>query len=191
MHKFNPINKKKLDNPERRKMLPPEIVLQKLGLKEDDDMADIGCGVGYFTFPAAEIISSENEIYAIDISEEMLEEVEKESKEKEIKNISLVKSTEYDLKLEDGKVSFALMVNVLHETDDKVRMLKEIHRILRTDGRIAIVDFEKKQTESGPPLDHRISKDEALELLKEAGFEFQKEEQFADTFYAIVAVKRV
>lgn len=191
MHKFDPINKKKLDSPERRKMLPPDAVLQKLGLKKDDDMADIGCGIGYFTFPATEIIDSKNNIYAIDISEEMLKEIEKASKEKDIKNISFIKSTEYDLKLEDEKVSFALMVNVLHETGDKVRMLKEINRILRPGGRIAIVDFEKKQTESGPPIDHRISKDEALEMLKEAGFEFEKEESFADVFYGVVGVKIV
>lgn len=190
MHKFNPINKKKLDNPERRQILPPDTVLQKLGLKEDDDMADIGCGIGYFTFPASEIIDSKNNIYAIDISEEMLIEVEKESKEKGIENISLIKSTEYDLKLEDEKVSFALMVNVLHETDDKICMLKEIYRILKPSGRIAIVDFEKKQTQSGPPLEHRISKNEAMGLLKEAGFEFEKEEQFADIFYGIVALKK-
>ena len=190
MHKFDPINRKKLDSPKRREMLPPKTVLEKLGLKQDDDMADIGCGIGYFTFSAAEIIDSKHKIYAIDISDEMLEEVKKESQERDIENISLIKSTEDDLKLEDEKVNFALMVNVLHETGNKLRMLKEIYRILRPDGRIAVVDFEKKETESGPPLDHRISKDEALELLEDAGFEFYKEEQFADTFYGIVAVKK-
>lgn len=190
MHKFDPINKSKLDSPKRRQMLPPDIVLERLGLKEDDHMADIGCGIGYFTFPASEIIDPKNYIYAIDISQEMLEEVKKESKEKNIKNIRTIKSTENDLKLEDENVSFALMVNVFHELDEKSSMVKEIYRILKTDGRIAIVDFEKKQTQSGPPVEHRISKDETMKFLEDAGFEFEKQEEFADTFYGIVAVKK-
>ena len=189
MHKFDPINKNKLDNPQRRKMLPPEIVLEKLGLKEDDDMADIGCGIGYFTIPASKIISSENNVYAIDISDEMLQEVDRRSKEKDINNISIVKSSEYDLKLESEQVSFTLMVNVLHEIDDKVRMLKEVHRILKSDGRIALIEIQKKKTSCGPPMEHRIDEDEVLSLLKDAGFEFKKREEFADNFYGIVAVK--
>lgn len=38
---------------------------------------------------------------------------------------------------------------------------------------------------------NRISKDEAKDFLKEAGFECEKEEQFADTFYGIIAIKGV
>ncbi len=189
MHKFNPKNNSKLDNPKRRQMMPPSLILEKLGLSKDDDMADIGCGIGYFTLPAARMIHPENKVYALDIMNEMLDEVKARYEKEKINNITLMQTLEYDLKLEDEKVSFALLVNVLHEVDDKPRMLKEIQRILKNNGRIALIEFDKRQTESGPPVEHRIEQDEALKLLEKAGFQISKKQEFADTFYAITAIK--
>ena len=54
-HKFDAKNKHKLDNEKRRELLPPDETLIKLGLHEGDIMADIGCGIGYFTIPASKI----------------------------------------------------------------------------------------------------------------------------------------
>lgn len=189
MHKFNPINKEKLDNPWRREILPPKETLKRLGLKEEDSMADIGCGIGYFTIPAAEIINSNNKAYGLDILEEMLEEIKSRSDEKNINNIETIKTEEYDLKLEDETATFALMVNVLHEVKDKIRMLKEINRILKVKGKITIIEFEKKETKQGPPLDHRISFEEVSALLEGEGFKVAEKYEFGDTFYGVQGVK--
>ena len=73
-HKFDAKNRHKLDNPKRREMLPPEKTLIRLGLKQGDIVADIGCGIGYFTIPAANIVGDSGKVFAMDISPEMLEE---------------------------------------------------------------------------------------------------------------------
>ena len=75
-HKFSAKDKSKLDNPERRKILPPPITLEKLYLQKGDIVADVGCGIGYFNIPAAVIVGEMGKVYAIDISEEMLREVQ-------------------------------------------------------------------------------------------------------------------
>ena len=74
-HKFDAKNKHKLDNEKRRELLPPEEILIKLGLHEGDIMADIGCGIGYFTNPASKIAGDSGNIFAMDISPEMLQDV--------------------------------------------------------------------------------------------------------------------
>ena len=51
MHKFDASRAGLLDNEERRKFLPPEDILRKIGVREDTIFADIGCGTGYFTIP--------------------------------------------------------------------------------------------------------------------------------------------
>ena len=66
VHKFNPANKKKLDDPWRRENLPPILTLEKLGLIPGDTMADLGCGIGYFTIPAAEIVRESYKVFALD-----------------------------------------------------------------------------------------------------------------------------
>lgn len=187
-HKFNPINKNKLDNEWRRKNLPPVETLEKLGLKPDDSFADIGCGIGYFTIPAAKMIGS-NIAYALDTSAEMLAEVELRSTAAGVKNIETVKTTELDLLIPDESACFGLMVNVIHEVVDKNQFMEETSRIIKPGGKLVIIDWEKETTEMGPPVDHRIDSDEVKTMLKEIGFECQETINFAETFYGLVFVK--
>ena len=44
-----------------------------------------------------------------------------------------------------------------------------MQRVIKADGRIAIVDFKKEDTGFGPPVSHRISKEQAKRLFKEKG----------------------
>lgn len=189
-HKFNPINKKKLDNEWRRENLPPLETLEKLGLKPTDVFADIGCGIGYFTIPAAGMIGNQT-AYALDTSPEMLEEVGKRGSDAGVSNIVSTQTGEYNLKLPDESVTFALMVNVIHEIDDKLRFLKEIRRILKPGGKLAIIDWEKRATEMGPPVDHRIAREEITAMLKEISFECQETMSFTENFYGLVFAKTV
>ncbi len=188
-HKFDPSNQNKLDNPWRKQNMPPDETLQALGLEVNDIVADIGCGIGYFTMPIAKIVERTNKIYALDTSKEMLLEVKSRAKAAEIDNIITIETEEYDLKLSDETVSFSLLVNVLHEIEEKELFLKEIKRIMKQSGKIAIVEWEKKKTEFGPPVGHRIDRNDVKVLLKELDFAIIKETTFGDHFYGMVGLK--
>ena len=129
-HKFDAKNKHKLDNEKRRELLPPDETLIKLGLHEGDVMADIGCGIGYFTIPASKITGNSGNIFAMDISPEMLQDVGIKIKSNNISNIEIILTEENDLKLEDNKITFAFISTVLHEADEPENFLKEIKRII-------------------------------------------------------------
>ena len=188
-HKFDPINIKRLDNEWRRQNIPPLPTLEKLGLSSTDIVADIGCGVGYFTIPAAGMQDSEKMVYALDTSDQMLEEVKKRMSAAGVSNIISIKTSEYDLKLPDESVTFALLVNVLHEIEDKAQFITEVRRILVAEGKIAIIEWEKENMEMGPPKDHRIGKDETAALLRSSGLIVGGAIQLASEFYGLVAVK--
>lgn len=188
-HKFDPININRLDNEWRRQNLPPLPTLEKLGLSSMDIVADIGCGVGYFTIPAAGMLESENMVYALDTSYQMLEEVKKRMSAAGVSNIVAIKTSEYDLKLPDESVTFALIVNVLHEIEDKAQFITEVTRILKPEGKIAIIEWEKENMEMGPPKEDRIGKDETIILLRSFGMRLSGSMQFADVSYGLVAVK--
>jgi len=188
-HKFEAKDKNKLDTEWRRQNLPPLPTLEKFGLKAADTFADIGCGIGYFTVPAAQFVDGQNKVYALDTSDEMLAEVEKRAKEAGVQNIVSVLTSEYDFNLPDKSVTFALMVNVLHEIEDKARFIREINRILTLNGKIAIIEWNKENADMGPPAEHRIGQDEAASLLNSLGFETGEPMEFAGKFYGLVAVK--
>ena len=70
------------------------------------------------------------------------------------------------------------------------RPIQDIKRILKVNGKIVIIEWEKKQTEMGPPIEHRIAEDEVISLLNSWEFVTQKRLQFADCFYGILALKK-
>ena len=185
-HKFDITNRKKLDSEERKRLLAPYETLTKLGYKKGDSIADIGCGTGLFTIPAAE---TGGKVYAIDVSEEMLSDVKKRAETARFNNITTVKSDEYDFKLVDNAVDFVLICTVLHEIDNKKCFLQEVSRICRKGGKIAVIDFNEMQTAYGPPLSHRITRKQVLELIADAGFFNASDMDISEAFYAVTALK--
>lgn len=187
MHKFDVKSRNKLDNPKRREMLPPEETLIRLGLHENDVMADIGCGIGYFTIPAAKIVGENGEVFAMDISPEMLGEVEIKVKDNNISNVKTILTEENDFKLENDKITVAFISTVLHEIEDKEKFLVGIKKLLSSKGRIAIVEWEKVKGEFGPPTEERLDKKDLKEILDKLGFSNISTISIGENFYGLIA----
>lgn len=188
-HKFDVEKRHKLDNPKRRELLPPLETLKKLGLSGGDIVADIGCGIGYFTIPAAEITGPEGKVYAIDVAEEMLKETRASASEKGYTNVELIKSDEYNLVLENDTVTYCFISNVLHEITDLKRFVKELNRILKSRGKLAIIEWKKVAGKWGPPVEHRLDNNMLISLLTDVGFIIDAQTDIGDDFHAIVATK--
>ncbi|EYE88883.1 methyltransferase [Fervidicella metallireducens AeB] len=189
-HKFHVSNKHKLDNEKRRELLPPEKILMDIGLRDGDKIADIGCGIGYFTFPASKIVGKSGRVYALDILPEMIEEIEQKIKENNSDNIITVLTEENNTKLEDNEVNYAFLCNVLHEAENKEVFLNEVKRIISKNGMISIVEWRKIDNEYGPPIDHRLDENHLRALLKDTGFNDVEVLHLNEHFYLVRGIKR-
>jgi ubiquinone/menaquinone biosynthesis C-methylase UbiE len=169
--------------------LPPKETLISLGLTDGLDFADIGCGIGYFTLPAATIIQPANVIYAIDPSAEMITEAKKRAEEAEIQHIQFICSEPLDFKIPNASVDFALLANVFHEISEKEPFLRQISAILRPGGKLALIEWNSRIREMGPPADHRISEEETDRWLLEGGFGEYKKMNIGEMFYGRVYIK--
>ena len=87
-HKFDINNMHKLDNPRRREVLPPDEILRKLNINKGDIFADIGCGIGYFSLPAAKLVGETGVVYALDIYSDMLKLLEEKVLLDQLANVS-------------------------------------------------------------------------------------------------------
>jgi len=190
-HKFNVKEMHKLDSFERRKILPPEEILIKAGLKIKDIFLDIGCGIGYFSIPASRIIGIEGKVFALDTSSEMLEELKRRIYKKNIKNIIPIFSEPYRFPLESNAGTFALISNVLHEVEDKISFLEETNRVLIRCGTLCIVEWQKKETERGPPLEDRINESEIKNLLEKTNYKLTNIHLIGDFFSLYISKKLV
>lgn len=187
-HKFDSRSSAKLDNEERRKRLPPETILQKFGISKGNIIADIGCGIGYFTLPASMLVGPEGKVFAMDISNEMLMQTQDKANLAKTGNIETILISENNFLLREKSVDVALVFFVLHEAQSPGHFLAEIHRIIKPGGKLAILDWEKREMPQGPPVAHRISSHDAAALMQNAGFSTTPVDIGAD-FYGLLGLK--
>lgn len=185
MHKFNPEHLERLMSEQRHLELSPEKVLREAGLKSGQIFADIGSGPGFFTIPAARIIGPMGIAFAVDTQAEML--IDLRDRRNPPDNVILMKSEEYELPLADFEADFTLLAFVLHETPDKVRLLREIRRVMKPGATLLVLDWVKKAEEKGPPLEERISDKEARSFVEDAGFDVVQLSPLTPSHYRIIA----
>ncbi|MCJ8014533.1 class I SAM-dependent methyltransferase [Paenibacillus sp. KQZ6P-2] len=185
--RFDPARIARLDNPERRKKLPPEQLLDLLDLTGSEDILDVGAGGGYFTFPAAE--RTRGTVYALDAQPEMLEHLKSRMPERTSGRIEIIQGEAEQIPMEDAKVDAVICSMVLHEVDPLEQGLREIRRVLRQGGRALCIEWERVETESGPPLNHRIASADMAGILEGMGFKVLSRQPWTEAYYSIVFEK--
>lgn len=133
-----------LDSNFRRRMQPPDKVIQRSGIKEGMRVLEVGCGSGAFTTFIARAVGEKRKVYALDIEEKMLEQLKNKllkPENKDIKNIELVHKSAYELPFDDNSLDLVCMITVLQEIPDRNRALKEIKRVLKPGGILAVTEL--------------------------------------------------
>jgi len=165
-HVFDPKHVAVLESEDRKTWQNPEKILELLKLKPDYVAADLGCGSGFFAVPLSRRVKK---VYGIDFQKEMLEFLEQKIQEQNIGNIEPLLSKENEIPLQNESVDLLLSVNTLHEFHDKNRIIKEIRRVLKPEGQVAMIDFKKEDTLFGPPVSIRVSKEQASRFFEKQG----------------------
>ncbi|HEX6817164.1 MAG TPA: methyltransferase domain-containing protein [Ktedonobacterales bacterium] len=186
--KFDPRQKERLLSADREARLHPKELLRTLGLKAGDSLADIGCGPGFFTIPAAELVGPDGQIVAADIQGEMLTTVRVRAAEQGLHNVRLVKASESDVPLRPGQFDVVLSAFVLHEVPRHATFLRKMALLLKPKGRLAVMEWQKRATEFGPPLEDRITPDELIADAQAAGLRMSKRQDLGDEQYLCVFV---
>ncbi|MEE8401508.1 MAG: class I SAM-dependent methyltransferase [Candidatus Hydrothermarchaeaceae archaeon] len=176
-----------------RDLLDPEKILTQAGLKRGNTFLDAGCGEGHFSFVASEIVGETGRVHAVDIYEEAINAVKKESHERGIGNIRAVSADlTKTMPITDGSIDMCLMADVFHGfvTNEEVdSSLGEIYRVLKDGGLFVVVEFKKIEDPIGPPLHVRLTPDEVKEILAPYGFKDGQIIEAGEYHYAITFTK--
>lgn len=187
VHKFDPANWRRLESPERRAALPPETILQRIGLQPGDVFVDVGAGSGYFALPAARIVGERGRVYAVDVARPMLDVIEGRLRGQGLP-VELVLSEELAIPLKSGIAEHVFTSTVLHEIarPDRIAFLTELARLLKPDGRLTVLDWAPvADRRMGPPSHIRIPQQDAVQLFEEADLPVVRAEPFGDEFYIV------
>jgi len=184
-HLFDPKHIAILESEDRRIWQSPDVILNAVEVKPSFIVADLGCGSGYFTVPLAK---RARKVYGIDVQKEMLDFLAEKTRKLKIKNVELLVSKPDEIPLENESIDLLLTVNTLHEFEDRERMIEEMKRVVKKGGKLLIVDFMKKETGFGPPVQIRVKKTEAIRLFEEKTLSLVKEKKLP-YHYLLVFVK--
>lgn len=107
-----------------------------------DTVLDIGCGSGFFTRAMARMVGNDGMVIAVDLQEEMLAKVrERAGREGLLPRIRTVKAAERSLNIATAiQADFALAFYVMHEVQDKERLLREAANALMPGGTLLLVE---------------------------------------------------
>lgn len=186
-HKFNPERAERLVSPERYQEIKPEKLLHRLGIPPGSTILDLGCGNGFFTFPAAMGMGEEGMVIAADTSEQMLTLLNRRMPPD---NVQVLQVEEVKIDVEDQSVDGVVAIALYHEFKTPLENLAEMSRVLKAEGKIMLMDWDPEtETERGPSKDHRISRPKAVKDLKTAGFTIISQENYLDDIWLVIAQK--
>ena len=185
-NKFEAARFKRLISVERRRRLPPKIILGEIGLRPGQVFVDIGAGPGFFSLPAAAIVGPQGRVIGLDVSPLMVAQLRKNAVRKKAANIRTGLILESGTKFPAG-ADFYFLANVFHEIDDRSAYLRSIRGRMTARSRLVIVDFLKKKTGHGPLLRDRVPLRTLRSRLAAAGFKVERVFRPNEEEYAVVA----
>jgi len=174
------------ENRDRRRWQNPEEILKEAGLNPRDVFVDVGCGVGFFTVPAARIVGNSGEVYGIDVNEEAIELLKERARREGLRMVLRVGLAE-EVTFCDHCADMVFFGIVLHDFKDPIRVLSNAKKMLKLSGRLVDVDWKKEPTVIGPPVHRRFSENDAESRMIRAGFKIKSIEDSGPYNYLIVA----
>lgn len=154
--------------------LDSDEIIQELNLNGDETFMDAGCGDGHNAIKVLEDYNHKGCVYAVDIYDASIEDMENYKKENNIKNLINIEAdiTEGIPGVDDESIDVILMVNVFHGFKASRKLdeaVEELKRIVKSDGKIAIMDYKAWDVPNGPPTKVRSSPDDLKTLFANHG----------------------
>ncbi len=154
----------------------PEKVIRQLFVAEGMTVADFGSGVGFYSLALARKVGEYGRVFAIDLMPDNLRKLKNEAGKAGLKNVDIVQG---DLESKNGSglvaasVDRIIIANTLFQTDSPDALVLEAKRVLKHDGRIAVIDWEESFGQIGPHPDHVVTKDQARKVFERHGFKLE------------------
>jgi ubiquinone/menaquinone biosynthesis C-methylase UbiE len=183
---------KNFESAERDSIQQPQKVLQFMGNLKGKKIMDIGAATGYFSVKFANAGAT---VIAADVSEGFQEYLKNRIEKEKIENIELRKIPYDNPLLKENEADIAFVANTYHHIENRVAYFSKVHKGLRPDGELIVLDYFKVEFEEkvqAPAMTMRVSVDEVIFELKKAGFDsFEIEVNLLAYQYIVRAKKKV
>ena len=170
---------------ERDRWQRPEDVIASLKLKDGNVVADVGCGVGYFSLKLAPKVAEHGRVLAEDILNESLAFLWIRAFLNHQSNIRVIHGNPDEPHLPEGGVDAVLIANSYHEFTKPLAILDHTFRALRSNGRLVVLDRGPRsyhgESREIQMEQYQIAASIAEDEIRQRGFEvISREDRFID-----------
>ncbi|GIV60448.1 MAG: methyltransferase type 11 [Rhodothermaceae bacterium] len=162
-----------LERAERESVELPDRLVEALGLKPTDIVADVGAGTGYFTFRLGKKVPY-GKVYAVDIDPAMLDTIRTRMAARGVRNVIPVLGEPDDPHLPAGTIDVALIVAAYHEFSHPYEMMQAIVRALKPGGRVVVVEYRGEDATIPLPSLHRMTEAQLRREMTAAGLRWRE-----------------
>lgn len=174
-------------------VLNPRDLFERVHLSAGMHVADFGAGrTGHLVFPAAKIIGEHGVVYAVDILQDVLNEIKKRAA---LNSFLQIKPVWADIERVNGvgipkqSLDMVFTVNVLHNTAMPELVLAEADRLLKNKGRLVVVDWVKSIGAVGPVKNKLLNFEAIINWARAQGYAIQEDFSVSEYFRGLILFK--
>ncbi|MDP5070366.1 MAG: methyltransferase domain-containing protein [Congregibacter sp.] len=159
--------------------------MDRLPIDHDDNVADIGAGTGYFTFPVAARVPN-GQVYAVDIQPEMLSMLSKRGEALSVGNVKPVLGTETTPNLPADTIDLIFIVDAYHEFSYPKEMGEALAEALRPGGKLVLIEYRAEDPSVPIKTLHKMSEEQVRREMQAIGLHWIKTEDYLPQQHVLI-----
>ncbi len=171
----------------------PENAVTHFHLREGDVIGDLGAGSGFFEKALSRAVGTSGRVFAFEIQRPLVERLSEMVRREHLGNVEVlwcdIESPE-GCKLREGMLDAGLFSNTLFQVEDKARALEEAHRLIRSGGKLLVIDWTQSFAGMGPQPSDVLTESDAQALIEQYGFAYERSFPAGEYHYGL-AFRRV
>ena len=170
-----------------------DILSKILAIKVGNRVADLGTGGGMFTLQAARLVGDQGEVYAVDIIKPILSDIESKARMANLYNIKTVWSNIEILgatKIPEATLDFVLLINTLFQSKETDKMIAEGARLLKSGGKMLIIDWSDTSTGLGPHSDRQVDPNNLINQAQKTNLVLEQQFKAGQYHFGMIFIKQ-
>lgn len=166
----------------------PRYLASHFHMRKGDTVADFGAGAGYYVPLFADAVGTDGRVLACEIQKPLIEKLGSLARKHGYENVDILWcdiEQPQGIPVLDEVVDVGVMVNTLHQCEQKPSAITEARRTIRTGGTLHIVDYDDKDNVVMPKTCPITHKDDVIAWCESSGFMLERDEKAGDYHYRL------